>query len=503
MNRKPLAIAGIAAVLAGGAWLTWNIRPTPAHADNRTPPRKSLEVTVYAQDFGMIREQRTMSLEFGANRLHVPDVSRLLDPQSVLLGWTGLNEGALPKLVAHTYDLGVANNDALLKRYLGQEVEVISYGENGRPAETMRGRLAMQEGNQVVLERDGKFYVQPPGTVVLPAAPDVVTIPQLSVQAESSLKQSADLDVAYLTRGLSWSADYVATLDSDADTLGLEGWATVTNQTGVDYPNAKVSLIAGTPNRAAVPAEARKMRLAQASAAPMYREELAKNDANSFGGGRARVVDDPQVAGEFYAYPVSSPTTIKQDQMNRVLMLSADKVNIKRDYSTRPPALSAWDYYGWGNPSKTQRGTVQAAFSFFNKDADGLGKPLPAGALRVYERDATGTLRYAGAAHVANTPKDDKINVTLSNAFDLTTEWKMVSSQKLDKKRVRKNAEIILHNEKKREATIRVVQTFYGGWKIQKSSHPYVKTDAQTVSWSVAVPAGGKTTLSVSTDFTY
>ena len=87
MKQKPLAVIGVSALLAGGAWLTWNSRPTAAKADNNTPPRKTLELTVYAQDFGMVREQRTVALDAGTNRLHVPDVSRQLDPQSVLLGW--------------------------------------------------------------------------------------------------------------------------------------------------------------------------------------------------------------------------------------------------------------------------------------------------------------------------------------------------------------------------------------------------------------------------------
>ncbi len=503
MKQKPIALIGIGALLAGGAWLTWHSRPTAAKAADNTPPRKTLELTVYAQDFGMVREQRAVSLDAGTNRLHVPDVSRSLDPQSVLLGWGKETNGVLPHIVAHTYDLGVTDSAALLKNYLGQEVEVVTYGDNGHPAETLTGRVAMQQGDQIVLEHEGKLYVQPHGTVVLPVKPDVVTIPQLSVQADSPQKQSADLEVTYLTRGLSWSTDYVATLEADADTLGLEGWATVNNQTGIDYPNAKVSLIAGTPNRAAVPAYQRKRRMDY---------ELAKqapasfSDGSSFGGmgGRAKMpIAAPEVAGEFYAYPITSPTTIKQNQMNRVLMLQSGKVGIKRDYSTRPPMLSAWDYYGWGNTQQTQRGTVQAAFSFVNRDADGLGKPLPSGALRVYERDNAGSLRYAGAAGIRNTPKDDKINVTLSNAFDLTTEWKMVKSQKLDKKHVRKVAEIVLHNEKKREVTIRVVQTLNGQWKLVSTSEKYVKTDSQTVQFSVAVPAGGKTTLSMTAEFTY
>jgi len=498
MKQKPIALAGIGAILAGGAWLTWSSRADIAKADNNTPPRKTLELTVYAQDFGMVQEKRTVSLESGANRLNVPDVSRQLDPQSVLLGWGKENNGALPNIVAHTYDLGVADSNELLKNYLGQEVEVVNYGDDGRPAERMTGRIALQQGDQIVLEREGKLYVQPPGTVVLPVKLDVVTIPQLSVQAESPQKQSADLEVTYLTRGLSWSTDYVATLEADADTLGFEGWATVQNQTGIDYPNAKVSLIAGTPNRAAVPADARKAR--DASLNYMAKSGLAYSRPATLA---ATPIAAPEAAGEFYAYPITSPTTIKQNQMNRVLMLQSSKVGIKRDYSTRPPMLSAWDYYGWGNAQQTQRGTVQSAFSFFNRDADGLGKPLPLGALRVYERDNSGSLRYAGAAEVRNTPKDDKINVTLSNAFDLTTEWRMISSQKRGKKQTRKVAEIVLKNEKKRDVTIRVVQNLNGQWKLITTSVPYVKTDAQTVQFNVSVPAGGKTTLSMTADFTY
>ena len=361
----------------------------------------------------------------------------------------------------------------------------------------------MQQGSQIVLEHDGKLYVQPHGTVVLPVKPDVVTIPQLSVQADSPQKQSADLEVTYLTRGLSWSTDYVATLEADDDNLGLEGWATVNNQTGIDYPNAKVSLIAGTPNRAAVPARERKAKMEYEYADAAKAPASSYSGAGGFGGRAKMPIGAPETVGEFYSYPISSPTTIKQNQMNRVLMLQSNKVGIKRDYSTRPPMLSAWDYYGWGNAQQTQRGTVQTAFSFQNRDADGLGKPLPSGALRVYERDNAGSLRYAGAADIRNTPKDDKINVTLSNAFDLTTEWRTVKTQKLDKKHVRKVAEIVLKNEKKRDVTIRVVQTLNGLWKLVSTSEKYVKTDSQTVQFNVPVPAGGKTTLSMTADFTY
>jgi len=79
----------------------------------------------------------------------------------------------------------------------------------------------------------------------------------------------------------------------------------------------------------------------------------------------------------------------------------------------------------------------------------------------------------------------------------------MIASQKRGKKQTRKVAEIVLKNEKKRDVTIRVVQNLNGQWKLITTSVPYVKTDAQTVQFNVSVPAGGKTTLSMTADFTY
>src|SRR5712692_3953336 len=451
--------------------------PEPA-----TPPtaRQNLELTVYAQDFGMVRELRPMQLAKGSNRLHVPEVSKALDPHSVLLRW---QSGAPnpPQLVAHSYDLGVDSSDALLKRYLGKPVELVRYGQNGREADRQPGTLMIEADGAVVVQTDDHFYVHPNGTLVAPANGDIVTIPQLAVQAESPAAQTTNLEVAYLTRGLSWSADYVATLSPSSSTLSLECWATVTNRTGVDYPNASVALMAGTPNRAVVPAReeyvsARFPRLASAGdkeAEAHVREFVAVGA--SIGGGAAEPV------GDFHAYRIKSPTTVAQEQMNRLLMLASDKVPITRDYSARLPALSTWEdgYYG-GTAGPPQRGSVQVALTFYNREKSGLGVPLPQGALRVYEPDRSRSLRYAGAATVENTPRDQKVQLTLASAFDLFTESRIVKKQKLSKHTMRKQVEVILHNEKPIEADLRVVQGFGGRWKVVHESHPHVNLDANT-----------------------
>jgi hypothetical protein len=495
--RKARAASGIAlAVLAGGGWLMARGHRPAAYAAPAHTERQGVELTVYTQDFAMVHEVRPVQLTAGANRLHVPDVSRQLDPQSILLDWSD-NRPGLPQLVSNSYDLGVQNGDALLKRYLGQTVELVRYGNDGQEAGRQQGTLMVQDGGQMVLQSDGKFYIDPRGTIVAPASGDIVTIPQLSVQADSTTAQAANLDVAYLTRGLSWSADYVAVLAPHNNTLDLQCWAAVTNRTGVDYPNAKVSLVAGNPNRAVQPAKERTEMMKQGME---YDRE-----AGGFGGGRrlARAaIAAPEAVGDNYVYPVRSQTTIVQERMNRLLMLESANVSVQKDYSTRPPALSAWyDDYNWGRSAPSGRGHVQIALKFTNADKEGLGQPLPQGAIRIYEPDASGSLRYAGAAPIPDTPHDQKVDITLAQAFDLFTEWHIVKSQQIGKHLLRKQIELTLRSEKQAPVDLRVVQTLDGQWKLATSSNPHTNLDAQNVQWIVNVPAGGKRTLTYTVDF--
>ena len=504
--RKAAVAAGVIVVV--GAGTLWIVRRGHAtETQNATvgangAVRQAVELTVYSQDFGMVHETRPMQITAGSNRLHVPDVSRQLDPQSVLLGWQGAtaaNAQTLPQLVANSYDLGIGNGDALLKRYLGQQVEMVRYGQDGHEAERQKGTLMINGGSQVVLESEGKFYVNPQGTVVAPTSPDIVTIPQLSVQADAAAAQSASLEVTYLTRGMSWSADYVAVLSPRADTLTLECWATVVNRTGVNYPEAKVSLAVGTPNRAAVQAEDKaedSYISRRAAAAPLVPGMMAE--------GSMRKMAAPEAVGDNYMYKIDKPTTVVQDQMNRLLMLSSNHVAVKKDYSTQAPTLTAWDdiSYGWGVDTQSKRGHVAVSMTLFNREANGLGQPLPQGAIRMYETDAGGSLRYAGAAGIDNTPKDARADLTLAQAFDLYTEWNSVKTQKLSKHTLRKQITIVLHNEKAVTTPIRVAQSFEGRWKIVKESTMHRNLNAQQTDWTVTVPAGGTTRLTYTVDFT-
>ena len=499
MNNRGAAIGAAVIVSAGIVWAAAHGRAQKPAASPTETVRNSVILTVYKDDFGMAQETRPVQLAAGSNKLRITDVSKMLDPQSVLLGWQDKSSAA--QIVAHAYDLGVASGDGLLKRYLGKEIEVVRYGQDGHEAERQKGTLMINSGDNVTLENDGKFIVNPQGTIVAPVTADIIPIPQLSVQADSPNAQAANLSVTYLTRGLSWSADYVATLAPDTDTLSLECWATVTNRTGADYPNAKVTLVAGSPNRAvqAAPSGSDGAGHSVSAGRAEMRQEVALKPSAP----RAPAFAAPENIGEYHEYPVKSATTVVQEQMNRLLMLSSANVSIVRDYNARAPELSGYDYsdYGWGSPKQPVHGSVAVAITFHNREKDGLGQPLPQGAIRIYEPDFSGTLRYSGAASIADTPRDQPVYMTLGNAFDVFTESKVVKKQRMSKHVYRKEIELTLHNEKAAPVYLRVVQGLSGRWKIVSESSKHSKPVADSAQWKIHLPARSATPLRYTIDF--
>ena len=478
-----LAGLGALAVLAGCG----TQKAMAADKDRLGNVRGAVDLTVYKNDFAQVQETRPVALENGRTKLRIGDVSKQLDPSSLLFDWPGSKTDA--SVVANVFDLGVAGGEGLLSRYVGKEVEMVWYGQDGREGSREKGVLEVAANGQLVLHAGDRLLVNPTGMVVAQARSEVVTMPQLSVDVDSSAKQTANLSVAYMPRGMSWSADYVAKLDPESDILKLECWATVTNRTGADYPNAKITLVAGSPNRA--------------TRTPMGMDgAMAKMDMSggvNFGGRRAVYVDSavaaPIATGELYSYPVKARATIAQEQMNRVSMLESPKVSIKKDYSIRLPGAAGYDYYEWGQNGRTHRRNAQLAITFTNEEKSGLGDPLPSGAVRVYEPDAEGTMRYIGAASIQDTPKDTKVDLTLTDVFDVTAEPKIVKTERIDKRSYRTEYEVVLRNQKKGSVSLRLVESIGGKWRVESESHKSVKLNAYENQWTVEVPSGKEVKL--------
>ena len=81
------------------------------------------------------------------------------------------------------------------------------------------------------------------GVVYPPNAPAT-----LIWEIESQIEGAAKFEISYFTSGLTWGADYVLRAAPDERTAELDGWVSVTNNSGENYPKVDVRLVVGSIN---------------------------------------------------------------------------------------------------------------------------------------------------------------------------------------------------------------------------------------------------------------
>jgi len=118
--------------------------------------------------------------------------------------------------------------------------------------------------------------------------------------------------------------------------------------------------------------------------------------------------------------------------------------------------------------------------------------PLPKGTLRVYKADKSGAKQFVGEDAIDHTPRDEKLRVKMGEAFDVVgdrkqTEWKELGGC------VSESAwEIEIRNHKDAAIEVEDYEPIGGDWTLLSSSQPAETKDAGTFTFSIKVPARGK-----------
>ncbi|HEY0721137.1 MAG TPA: DUF4139 domain-containing protein, partial [Gammaproteobacteria bacterium] len=315
-----------------------------------------------------------------------------------------------------------------------------------------------------------------PGRLVFDSVPENLRDrPTLSLLLENSRKGKQELELSYLTRGLSWRADYVAELNAKDDRLDLAGLITLTNASGTAYPNAKLQLVAGDVHqvqpmlREAVRFEAKAM-----PAAPMVSEEALF---------------------EYHLYTLDRPTTLADNQTKQVSLLNASGVPARKQL-----ILDGGNYYylqSYGDIGQKMK--LDVMLEYDNTSAAHLGMPLPKGIVRVYKRDAAGNAQFVGEDEIDHTPKNETVRLKLGQSFDVTadkTQTDFRSQKGAGRKSEYESAyRIVLKNAKNSPAVVTVREPIPGDWKMVEESHPHQKVAAGTAQWQLTIPAEGQLTL--------
>jgi len=461
MKRTTL---GIAATLAAIPLLL-----TGAIVHGGDPAPRAVSVTVYNGDLGLVRDERRLDLQRGVFTLPFRDVAARIDPTSV--AFQALRASGRVDVLEQNYEYDLMTPEALLEKYVGETVTLYMPSENGEVA--VRATLLSMQGGRVFQIGDS-IALNPPGRVVLPSLKgDLRSSPTLVWTLNSEVAGDQPVEVSYLTGGLDWKADYVATISGDDRTLALGGWVTITNQSGTTYPNAKLKLVAGDLHRA--PAERQQLYRAMADAA-------VAPSAEAF---------EERAFFEYHLYDLPRPTTIKNNQTKQIRLLEANGVPTERVYLL---AGAAWYYtQQYGGEKGLKVGVYQ---EFDNDRASRLGVPLPAGVIRLYKADRDGTLQFVGEDRIDHTPRDERVRIKVGEAFDLVADRRQTDFRVIASGHVYEEAfEVVIRNHKEEAVTVRVVEPLPGDWDMLSHSHGFEKVDAFTVRFDVPVPAGGETTL--------
>ncbi|MCK9380121.1 MAG: DUF4139 domain-containing protein [Sulfuritalea sp.] len=459
------SVSGIAVFLAAG--MVQAAEPVRDLASGAAD-REAVAVTVYNDDLALVKERRRVDLPAGLTRLSLREVAAQMRPETALLRAV---TGQPLSLIEQNFDFDLLTPQKLLEKYVGREVTVIrshpTTGEDRREKATV-----LAAGQGTVLRFADRIETGVPGRLAFDSVPpNLRERPTLSVLLEAAGGKQA-VELSYLTAGLSWKADYVANLSVDGKNLDLNGWVTLTNRSGAGFDNTTLQLVAGTVNR---------VRQTDSRAYAMPAPAPA----------RAKATEATQEAlMDYHLYSFERPTSIADNQTKQLALLSASAVPVRREY-----LLAGNDWYYRDRYGQIGQKLKPAVFLEFENKGGQLGKPLPAGIVRVYARDSKGAAQFVGEDRIAHTAKNEKLQLRLGEAFDITAERRQTSYRKIADNVVETAYRIELRNAKEEAVTVRVQEPLPGDWEMLQESQKHTKESSRLASWNVAIPAGGTTVL--------
>jgi hypothetical protein len=290
------------------------------------------------------------------------------------------------------------------------------------------------------------------------------------------------VEASYLAGKLAWNADYVLTVGRDDKTADLDGWVTLTNGSGTAFNNAKLQLVAGDLNR--------------------VREQLQKRmEARDAMAERPAAAAMAQEAfSDYHLYTLGRRTTINNSETKQVSMLSGTGVPTTKRYVVNGQAFYYRNAHYPGSPLKD---VVQVFYQFRNEQKGGLGMPMPAGTIRVYQADSKDGIHFVGEDRIAHTPKDETINIKIGNAFDVVCERKQTDFRRISTNVYEFEYEITLRNHKATPVSVEVNEPIGGSWDMLRSSHKWAKTEAWAGQFVVPVAVDGTSVLKYRVRVTY
>ncbi len=451
-------------------------RNTSSDSSTSLNDQTDLAVTVYNSNIALIRDVRDLALPKGEFRLKFMDIAATVNPATV--HFRSLTDPDKLSVLEQNYEYDLLEPAKLLNKYVGKEVTLVrTYMDNGTTKhEEIKATLLANNngpvwkiGNDIVTGVYGESYRFPE----VPA--NLYDRPTLLMSLQNSGAPRQKIETSYLAGNLSWNADYVLTVGRDDKAADLDGWVTLINNSGTAFHNARLQLVAGDLNRLPQRDQYRAMEMAANAPA-----------AKAVGGFQQ------ESFSEYHLYSLGRRTSVEDKETKQISLLEGSGVPVEKLF-----VVNGQNFYyrNAQNPGSPLKDAVQVFYKFKNEEKAGLGIPLPAGNLRVYQKDSKGGLLFIGEDHIDHTPKDEFVTVKIGNAFDVVCDRKQTDFKSLGSRLWEMEFEITLRNHKDTPVNVQVNEPIGGDWEMLTSTYKFTKTEAFAAQFDVPVKANGTAVL--------
>jgi hypothetical protein len=398
-------------MMRAAALLLLSATPALAQTTTVSPAPESVSVSIYRapdrgrdeamnpnwlRGFALVTETRRVSISAGEGVIRFEGVAGGILPESAIV--TGLPEGVVEK----NQDANLLSPASLLGASTGRRVMIRrTVRATGKVSESEAIIRSGPDGQVVLQTAEGIEALRcsgVPETVVYDALPEGLSAkPTLSVRTRSARAVTTTVTLSYLADNFDWQANYVATIGPDGKSLDLFGWVTLASADETSFSNAQAMVIAGRVNRDRnrSPDSYQSTSISlncwpRGTTSDIFNvppppppgpapEALMESDmivvtatraAPSVMRMKAMVVKQEEL-GDLKLYRVPEPVTVAAKAQKQVALL--DKANV--------PVKLVWQTRVSGGEAEVVGILVRAK----NRAADGLGLPLPAGKIAVYQ----------------------------------------------------------------------------------------------------------------------
>jgi hypothetical protein len=439
--------------------------------------QSDLAVTVYNSNRALVRDVRQIHLSTGFFPLKFEDVAATINPATV--HFRSLTDAAKLSVVEQNYEYDLLDAQKLLQKYVGREITLVRGEEEANSTKWVETKaLLLADNNNAPVWKIGNEIVtgMPTSWYRFPDLPgNLYSRPTLVWMLDNRGANAQKVEASYLADNVGWSADYVLTVTRDEKAADLDGWVTLTNNSGVAYKNAKLQLVAGEVHEVQPVMMARKANaLSIVEAAPAAQQFSQESFS------------------EYHLYSLERRTSIQNNESKQISLLTGSGVPVEKSLMVEGQSYYYRNPQGIGNAIPQP---VKVYYKFKNDQKSQLGMPLPAGVVRVYQSDTKGGVLFIGEDRIQHTPKDETVKIYIGDAFDVVCERKQTDYKKLSNNLYEMEYAITLRNHKDSTVTVEVREPVGGDWEVVNSNFKPEKLDATTIGFQVPVEKDGSATL--------